>query len=90
MPSRTRVVCAAIAVEDGERLEPVPVGTGRLPSALDATRFGLAVRVEVFAEHDVVGNDDSVDAGLVGCARQVEEVVPTAGIFGRERAQAKP
>ena len=63
MPRRTRVVCAATRGEDGQRLEPVPVGTGRLATALDSPGLGPAVRLEVLAEHDVVGDDDPVDAG---------------------------
>ena len=68
--------------EHGQRLEPVAVRTGRLPSSLDAAGFGPAVRLEVLAVADVVRDDDPVDAGRVGGPRHVEEMVPVSGSFG--------
>ena len=54
--------------EDRERLEPVPVGTGGLATALHPARLGAGVGVEVLAEDHVVGHDEAVDPGRVGRA----------------------
>ena len=78
MPSRTWSVWAATAVSDGERLEPVTIGTGGLASALDSPGLRSAVGLEVLAEHDVVGDDEPVDAGQVGRPGELEDVVPAS------------
>ncbi len=49
----------------GERLEPVTVGPGRLLAARAAAELRAAVRLEVLAEHDVVRDDQLVDARRV-------------------------
>ena len=54
--------------ERGQRLEPVPVGPGRLLAAGLTADLGSGVRLEPFAEHDVVGHDEPVDARFVGDA----------------------
>ena len=59
------------------------VGTGRLLAAGLAADLGPAVLLEPLAEHDVVGHDEPVDAGLVGDARGVEQGLPGSGILGR-------
>src|SRR5207244_2601274 len=65
--------------EDGQRLEPVPIGTGGLPSTLDAAGLGSAVGLEVLAEYHVVGDDDTVDAGGISGSGEREQVVPVPG-----------
>ena len=71
--------------ERGQRLEPVPVGPGRLLAAGLTADLGSAVLLEPFAEHDVVGHDEPVDARFVGDARGVEQGLPGTGILGGER-----
>ena len=87
MPSRTRSVCAATAVRTVSGSSQCPSGPvgWRPPSTPPVS--GSAVRLEVLAEHHVVGDDDPVDAGQVGGPGQVEDVVPGAGILGRVGGQ---
>ena len=82
MPSRTRGRHAGDHRQRRQRLEPAAVGPGRLPAAGDAAELGLAVGLEVLAEHDVVGHHDPVDAGRLGGLRPVDEVPPVGGLVG--------
>ena len=64
------------ACQHGERFEPVPVGSRRLLPALQTAAGRSTVGVELFAEHDVIGDDDAVDARVVGRPSQIEDVSP--------------
>ena len=73
--------------EHGERLQPEPVGAGGLPSSLLTAELGVSVGVEILAEHDVVGDEQAVDAGVVSRPGPVEQGPPAAGVVGRVRPQ---
>ena len=67
-----------MTAERRQRLEPAAVGTGRLAAADDAAELGLAVGLEVLAEHDVIRHHDPVDARLLGGPGPVHQVAPVA------------
>ena len=85
VPRRTFVGDGTDDGQDGERLEPVAVGAGRLLAALRAAVLRVAVGLEVLAEDDVVGDDEAVDAGRVGGTGPVEEELPAARVVLHER-----
>jgi hypothetical protein len=72
----------------GDRVEPGPVGTGRLLTAPRAAVGGVAVRVEVLPEHDVVREHKSIDAGLIGGPGELDQGRPVSGILCGKRTQA--
>ena len=100
---RTRSVDSRDHAQGRHRLEPVPVGTGRLPPAALPADARVAVGVELLAEHDVVRDDEPVDADAVVEPRGLEHrrssrsarrprtrrARPTAVAAGSRRARAR-
>ena len=84
-PGRDAAQCG----QDGQGLEPVSVRARRLPAALLPADFRSRVRVHVLAEHDVVRDEDAVDAGVVRSPGHLEQRPPAVGarIVRRVRAQ---
>jgi len=62
-----------------DRLEPVAVGASWLPAARGPSDLGLAVLIEVLAEHHMVRDDESVDARSIGGAHLGEQRLPATG-----------
>lgn len=69
--------------QERERLEPVAVWSRRLRASRLASELRPRVRVQVRAEHDVVGHEDAVDAGAIGGPHPRQHRLPRARIFGR-------
>ena len=65
-----------------QRIEPEPVGTGWLASTPGAAVGGVTVRLEILAEHHVIGGHQPVDPRVVGGAGELDELRPIVVILG--------
>ena len=73
----------------GERLEPVTVGTGRLPTAGDTPECRVGVRIQASAKRDVVRDSEPIDAGGISRFSSRREMAPPVRGIRRERDEGQ-